>query len=266
MRRYILRRKDLSHFPFQFYIDRDGAQKRLEPCYTFTFAIEPPRERFAFLHVHILKDFADVLAQQWDIPQADLIRHAAQAMEAWFLGETVPDDHFNDFDMLKVDAAWHPRTADGSPALALNPYRWEVEVDEPWPFVGGKLVSDMAVVEPQPAPTPPGCERCAVFGYTYDIFPGTLIIGYHQLKRKLVDAGVDAVVRMLPIADLPPRVDYLFVPPELAAAAARAAPRSHVEAIDNFLNHPSYNAVVEEWSRNADAAIPHSAAVSSDVD
>ena len=44
MRRFYIKRKDLSHFPFQFYIDRNGVERQLEKGYTFTFAIEPPKD------------------------------------------------------------------------------------------------------------------------------------------------------------------------------------------------------------------------------
>jgi len=77
-----------------------------------------------------------------------------------------------------------------------------------------------------------------------------LIIGYHQFKNKIADAGIQATVRMLPLGDLPPGVDVLFVPRELAAAAALAAPHSRIEVLDTFQNHPVYNSLVEAWSRD----------------
>jgi len=244
LRRYILRRKDFSQYPFQYTTDRAGKEQLLEPGYTFTFAIEPPRDDFAFLHIHIRKEFAIEIEQRWNIPQSDLIRLAAKAMESWFVGMPVPDDHFNTRDLLKVDAAWYPHDPDGTPALTLYPYRWEVEVDEPWPFVNGELVNPPSAAEPPSLPLLDNAPRVD-FGYTYDVFPGLLIVGYNQMKRKLSSASIDAIVSMLPLADLPARVDYLLVPPELGDTAARHAPTSTVLLIENFMNNPQYNEVVE---------------------
>jgi hypothetical protein len=173
-------------------------------------------------------------------------------MESWFLGAPVPDDHFNTRDLLKVDAEWYPHDPDGTPALTLYPYRWEVEVDEPWPFVDGELVSLPSPAEPPPLPPLDNAPR-VVFGYTYDVFPGLLIVGYNQMKRKLSNAGIDAIVSMLPLADLPARVDYLLVPPDLGDAAARSAPTSTVLRIENFMNNPQYNEVVEALRCQAQA-------------
>ncbi|HBY98349.1 MAG: hypothetical protein M5U01_33805 [Ardenticatenaceae bacterium] len=133
MRHFYVRRKDLSAFPFQFYVDRDGVQRRLEKGQTFTFFIHPPKDRIEFLHVHILQDFAREAEERWNIPENELIRMAAKGFEAWLVGEVIPEDHFNGIDMLKIDRAWYPQDANGEPRLALNPYDFEVVTDEPWP-------------------------------------------------------------------------------------------------------------------------------------
>ncbi|HET7010450.1 MAG TPA: hypothetical protein VFI11_06715, partial [Anaerolineales bacterium] len=108
MRRFYIRRKDLSAFPFQFYVDREGIQRRLERGHTYTFAIQPPKDRFEFLHVHVLADLAHEIEQRWELGRSELIRLAAKALEAWLQGEAIPDDHFNGKDLLKVDQAWYP--------------------------------------------------------------------------------------------------------------------------------------------------------------
>src|SRR5512135_3003284 len=133
MRRFYVKRKDLSHFPFQFYIDRNGVEQRLAKGFTFTFSMEPPKEGFPFLHVHILQDFALELDERWGIPQANLIQVAAKAFEAWLKGEPVPEDHFNNLDLLKVDAMWYPHGPDGVPTIITNPYYFDVSTDEAWP-------------------------------------------------------------------------------------------------------------------------------------
>jgi hypothetical protein len=253
MRRFYIRRKDFSQFPLQFYVGRDGVERRLEPGFTYTFAIEPPKDRFPFLHVHILATFARELDARWEIPEAELIRLAAKGLEAWLKNEPVPDDHFNDVDLLTIDAAWYPHGPDGAPALAANPYHFEVETDEPWPFEAGQAVAGAAedrgdtpaVTAPEPAADK---QKQVVFGFTLDVFPGMLIVGYNQFKRKAAEAGLQAQVRLMNLSDVPADVDVLFVPPELAEAARRAAPHSRVEALDNYLNHPSYNGLIEALS------------------
>lgn len=62
-----------------------------------------------------------------------MIRIAAKAFEAWLVGETIPEDHFNGTDLLKIDGAWYPQDPNGEPLLASNPYNFEVVTDEPSP-------------------------------------------------------------------------------------------------------------------------------------
>ena len=96
--------------------------------------------------------------------------------------------------------------------------------------------------------------RRIVFGYTVDCFPGPLIVGCNQMKRKVERAGFDIAVSMEPLSELPPETDVLFVPLELAELAQQIAPQCRIEALDNFLNHPLYNALIaqlkegREWS------------------
>jgi hypothetical protein len=133
MRRFYVRRKDLSVFPFQFYYDRAGVRQRLEKGHTFTFAISPPKDKFHGLHVHILEEFAREAKQRWNISQAELILIAAKGLEAWLQGEAIPEDHFNGSDLLKIDQSWYPHGPDGNPKMISNPYDFEVVTTEPWP-------------------------------------------------------------------------------------------------------------------------------------
>lgn len=94
--------------------------------------------------------------------------------------------------------------------------------------------------------TRPRVLKRIVFGYSVDCFPGTLIIGHNQLKRKLIRAGFDVTVSMAPLKDLPPDVDILFVPPELAEAARQVACHCQVEVLETFLNHPLYDTLINK--------------------
>jgi PTS system mannitol-specific IIC component len=89
------------------------------------------------------------------------------------------------------------------------------------------------------------CPRI-VFGFTLDVFPGNLIIGYNQFKHKLADAGVDAVVSLTALDEVPHDVSVLFVPTELAEAGRNAAPTAQLILLDTFLNHPAYPQVIAE--------------------
>lgn len=133
VRRFYVRRKDFSPFPFQFYIDRDGVERRLEPGQVFTYTFTPPREQVEYLHIFIPSDFAEWVESRWGISPADHIRIAATAFEAW-LRLQAPDTHQIGMNMIRVDTAWYPQAIDGSPALAPNFYSFEVETDEPWPM------------------------------------------------------------------------------------------------------------------------------------
>ncbi|MBI5653762.1 MAG: hypothetical protein HZC40_25430 [Chloroflexi bacterium] len=85
-----------------------------------------------------------------------------------------------------------------------------------------------------------------VFGYTHDFFPGALILGHNQLKRMIARAGFDIAVSFAPLSDLPAPVDILFVPAELAQVARTAAPSSQIQAIENFVNAPAYDQLIQQ--------------------
>jgi mannitol-specific phosphotransferase system IIBC component len=90
--------------------------------------------------------------------------------------------------------------------------------------------------------------RRIVFGYTIDCFPGLLIVGCNQLKRKLERAGFVVTVSMEPLTALPVETDILIVPSELGELARQAASHSHIEVVDNFLNHPIYNTLIAQFN------------------
>lgn len=85
-----------------------------------------------------------------------------------------------------------------------------------------------------------------VFGYSLDFFPGSLLLGHHQLKRMIERAGFDLSVLMSPLSDVPPDTDLLFVVSELEQAARQAAPHARVEVVEDFVNHPAYERLIKE--------------------
>ncbi|MBI5029376.1 MAG: hypothetical protein HZB51_02525 [Chloroflexi bacterium] len=88
--------------------------------------------------------------------------------------------------------------------------------------------------------------RQIVFGYTIDCFPGSLILGHHQLKRMIERAGFDVKVEMLPLTELPPNVDILIVPAELAEPSRQFASQCHVEILHDMANHPMYGDLIRQ--------------------
>ncbi len=262
MRRFYVRRKDFSHFPFQYYITREGIERPLEKGFTYTFYFEPPKEQFCFLHVHLLNEFALQVDDQWDIPEADLIRIAAKAFEAWLKGEAIPEDHFNGTDMLKVDEAWYPHNAEGIPLLAINPYRFEVETDDPWPIDVARLYTEPSEPAELNAELEPktGLHSLGkiVFGFTLDVCPAMLFVGCEQFKHRAAEAGLEAEVKLARLDDLPSGTQVLLVPAELAQAAHQATPNCRVVALADLVNVPIYDALIADLkNERAEALLAH---------
>lgn len=96
------------------------------------------------------------------------------------------------------------------------------------------------------APPNPRVVRRIAFGYALDFFPGTLILGFNQLKHMLERAGFATTVSMSPLGDLPLDADIILVPRELLEGARKVAPNSRVEGLDSFLDHPIYRRLIGE--------------------
>ncbi len=249
MRTFQIRRKDLDHVPFQYYVKTDGTALPLENGYTAVFVVVPPKNDIGEFYVRILDGFIQEMHDRWGIARDALLRVAAKAVECWLTHEPIPADHFYGPEWLKVDANWYPRDSDGSPAMLANPYQFEVTSDEPWPSLDDwDFLRRPAVQSPAPVQSPVLPPEQIVFGFTLDVFPAMVIVGYEQMKHKVAEAGLDVQVQMLPLSDLPPQVNTLFVPAELADAARQAAPGARVIASPDMVNLPAYDALVSELS------------------
>jgi hypothetical protein len=87
--------------------------------------------------------------------------------------------------------------------------------------------------------------RSIGFGYALDFMPAPFLVGYNQLRRKMKRAGLKVHVSLVPLSDLPPDLDVLFVPAQLLDTARRLAPDKWIISLDSYLNHPSYTKLVE---------------------
>ncbi len=249
MRSFYVRRKDLDHVPFQYYVKTDGTALPLESGYTAVFVVVPPKDDIGEFYVRILDGFIQEMHERWAVGRDALLRIAAKAVESWLTNEPIPGDHFYGPEWLKVDSNWYPRDRDGSPAMVANPYEFQAISDEPWPSIDDWEFLRQPAVEPQ-APVQMQVLRSEkiVFGFTLDVFPAMVIVGYEQMKHKVAEAGLNVQVQMLPLGDLPPQVNTLFVPAELADAARQAAPGARVIASPDMINLPAYDTLVRELS------------------
>lgn len=155
---------------------------------------------------------------------------------------------------MKIDLDGYPQTVDGESTIVSNPHKVEGETDESLPLDLDAWRSTEAdhdhehdhaeSVWETVSPT----QKVIVFGYAPDQLPGEVVMGYQQFKHKVSEAGLDGKVLtyLAPLNALPPLVDVLFVARELSLPARAVAPNSWIEWLDNFLNQPVYNELVQE--------------------
>jgi hypothetical protein len=245
---YNVRRKDLDHVPFQFYIAPDGTETPLAPGYTGVFTITPFRGQIDTFYVRVEEGLIQEFKEKWEIERNELVRVCAKVAEAWLKDEPIPADHFYGPEWVRLDGDWYPHDARGKPLMAPNPYSFEVASKDP----GFSILDWDFNRKPEPeSPSEPGAPRGKqiVFGYTLDVFPAMLVVACEQLKRKVARAGADAHVQMLPLTELPADTFVLFVPPILVDAAHQAAPGARIEALGEMVNLRVYDALVEELSK-----------------
>lgn len=252
MRTFYIRRKDLDHVPFQYYISKEGVEQRLEEGYTGVFTISPSRGDIDTVYVRVVEDLAREITERWALSRGDLIRVAAKGAELW-VKNAVPADHLYGPEWLKMDQDWCPRDPNGGPAMMANPYTFEVVTDEPWPSI---LDWDFNQPRHETAPVQSNGvnPRRIVFGFTLDVFPATLILGYEQIKHRAADAGLDCRIEMLPLNELPQKVDVLFVPKELEQEARQLVGEQVLQPLTDLVNDPAYDRVLK-WLKEDKAAI-----------
>ena len=78
------------------------------------------------------------------------------------------------------------------------------------------------------------------FGYKLDFMPAPLIVGYHQLAKKIKQAGFNIKVALVPLNDLSTDWDLVFVPREFESEVAAVLSAEQIIALDEFVNQPLY--------------------------
>ena len=80
--------------------------------------------------------------------------------------------------------------------------------------------------------------------FACDAGMGSSVIGAAMLQRKLREAGIDAKVAHAAIAELPSDAACIVVHESLAERARLARPGAPVYAVDDFIQSPVYDAIV----------------------
>lgn len=82
------------------------------------------------------------------------------------------------------------------------------------------------------------------FGYAIDGMPAPLLLGFHQLSKKIEQAGFKVKVVLVPLDAVSSDLDLLFVPTELAQMAAKALSPERIVVLEEFVNPPAYTDLI----------------------
>ncbi|MGP4075379.1 PTS mannitol-specific transporter subunit IIBC [Halobacillus sp. K22] len=85
--------------------------------------------------------------------------------------------------------------------------------------------------------------------FACDAGMGSSAMGASLLKNKFKKAGIDINVTNMAINDLPQDVDIVITHKDLTERAKQKVPSAHHVSVDNFLNSPKYDELVEELKK-----------------
>ncbi|MFZ0476850.1 MAG: PTS mannitol-specific transporter subunit IIBC [Halobacillus sp.] len=85
--------------------------------------------------------------------------------------------------------------------------------------------------------------------FACDAGMGSSAMGASLLKNKFKKAGIDINVTNMAINDLPQDVDIVITHKDLTERAKQKVPSAHHVSVDNFLNSPKYDELVEELQK-----------------
>jgi PTS system mannitol-specific IIC component len=112
----------------------------------------------------------------------------------------------------------------------------------------GESASDLAAARTRSAELKDRSEEPAArpsIVFACDAGMGSSVIGASILRRKLREAGVEATVAHAAIAELPADAALVVVHASLAERARAAAPRAVVYVVDEFIQSPVYDTMID---------------------
>ena len=116
----------------------------------------------------------------------------------------------------------------------------------------GETASDLADAQARTQALRGQGQRPAIV-FACDAGMGSSVIGAAVLQRRLREAGLDTPVTHAAISDLPPSAHVVIVHTSLQERVRQQAPRAVVYAIDDFVNSPTYDALIDALKGQARA-------------
>ncbi|AHY45635.1 mtlA: PTS system, mannitol-specific IIC component [Rubrobacter radiotolerans] len=91
--------------------------------------------------------------------------------------------------------------------------------------------------------------------FACDAGMGSSAMGASLLRKKVNDAGLDVEVSNVSIANLDPGAEVVVTHKDLTDRAREKAPGAAHVSVDNFLNSPKYDELVEELKKGRDGSV-----------
>jgi PTS system mannitol-specific IIC component len=115
--------------------------------------------------------------------------------------------------------------------------------------VAAPIVSRAGGDVPPPAPIGPAHPRTILF--VCEAGMGSSVMGQSILKRKLAAAHLDAHLDHAPLSELPPTADIVIAHRSLVSRIKERAPNARIYAVDQFIDSPVYDEVIQDLSQPA---------------
>ena len=86
--------------------------------------------------------------------------------------------------------------------------------------------------------------------FACDAGMGSSAMGASILRKKIKEANLDVNVKNTSISNLPENADIVITHKDLTARAKEKLPNAHHISVDNFLNSPAYDELIEKLKEN----------------
>ena len=94
-------------------------------------------------------------------------------------------------------------------------------------------------------PAQPKQIRKIAFVYKLDYMPAPLIVGFHQMEKRIEQAQLTIKVALVPLNELDADWDIAFVPKEIAHEIGSLSGQIRIQ-VEEFVNHPSYTELISQ--------------------